>query len=139
MAAYVLQKLENLTRIELFWKTAEKQFAFLSKEITEYPMAYSFALCACMLKLMDSREIVCVCSDSVDLEDLHQLMQKYFLPLDTVIAIWEDRANELAEVAPFTAEYQKAREEAEIYICENFSCNPPMKGMEALKQYLEQK
>ena len=138
VAAYVLQKLESLTREDIFWKTAEKQFAFLSKEVTDYPMAYSFALCACMIKLIESKEIVCICKDSIDLESLYQLMQKYYMPLDIVIVIWEETAKELASVAPFTKDYHKAMEETEIYICENFTCNPPMKGMEALKKYLDQ-
>ena len=138
VAAYVLQKLEKLTRDDLFWQTAKKQFAYLSSEVNEYPMAYSFALCACMLKLMEAKEIVCVLRDSIDLVELYQLMQRYFMPLDTVIVVWNETAEELAEAAPFTTEYKKAVEEAEIYVCEGFSCNPPMKGMEALKQYLEQ-
>lgn len=136
-AAFVLAKLDKLTRNEEYWKISEEQFAFLDREIKDYPSAYSFALCAMMLKLMDAKEIVCVLKDSIDLVELYQLMQNYFLPTTVVIAIEEHAAEQLGVVVPFTKEYQKAMDESEIFICENFTCQPPIKGMERLKEYLD--
>ncbi|MBE5959844.1 MAG: thioredoxin domain-containing protein [Lachnospiraceae bacterium] len=136
VAAYALVKLEKITRKDSYWNICEKQFDFLTREISEYPIAYSFALCAFLIK-MDPKEIVCVLNDDVDLQDLHQLLREYFLPTTVVIPIEEHYSEELAAVAPYTAEYKRIVEESEIYICENLSCHPPIKGMEGLKEYFE--
>lgn len=137
VAAYVLQKLSTLTRDETIVSICEQQFDFLSSELMDYPMAYSFGLCACMLKLMNFKEIVCVLKDSIELVELYLLLQKHFLPMTSIIVMTEENAEKLGLVAPYTKEYKRVVEEAEIYVCENFSCQPPMKRMETFKQYLE--
>lgn len=138
VAAYVLQKLSVLTREQIFEEVARKQISFLSGELNDYPSAYSFALIACMLHLLESKEIVCVCKESVEVMELMQIMQHYFLPTTSVIAKYDEIAEELSLVAPYTMEYPNAKEEAEIYICENFSCHPPIQGMEALNNFLKE-
>lgn len=138
VAAYVLAKLEQLTRKEDYWEISNQQFKFLSKEVKNYPTAYAFALCAFMLKLLDTREIVCIIKDALDLTDLHQILSQYFLPTTVVVVLEEHSKETMKMVAPFTAEYKEVVEESEFYICENFSCHPPIYGIKVLKEYFDQ-
>ena len=137
VAAYVLAKLQKMTQKESYWDISNRQFRFLSREVKDYPTAYSFALCAFLLELSDDKQIVCVLKDALDLEDLHQLLREYFLPTTTVIVIHQNSREELKEVAPFTGDYKEVLEESEFYICENLHCNPPIYGIRALKEYLD--
>lgn len=139
MAAYVLVKLEKITRREEYWKVADRQFAFLNREIKTYPTSATFALCAMMIQLLEGREIVCVIKNPLDMDELRQLLRKYFLPETVVVPIEEHSAKGLAIAAPYTKEYDRTGEESEFYICEGFQCNPPFTGIEKLKKYLKLK
>jgi len=136
VAAYVLAKLEKLTREDNITETCEKQINWLSNNIKEYPMAYSFGLCALMISLTPHTEIVCIIKNEVEKEELLQLLRKSYLPDASVVLIEENTYETLQMAAPFTADYKLVVEEAEIYICEDFACRPPLKGMGAFKEYV---
>ena len=137
VAAYVLAKLTKLTRKESLEKVMARQFAFVAGEIKDYPSAYAFSLCALMLTLLKNQEMVCVLKDSVDFDELHQLVRKFYLPNTSVVAIAEHLRDGLAIAAPYTKEYKMAVTESEIYICEGVSCHPPIYGMDALLKQLQ--
>ena len=58
VAAYVLVRLSKLTAEEKWSARAERQLAFLSAYIKEYPAARCFGLMAAMLELYPSKELV---------------------------------------------------------------------------------
>ncbi|MDO5520638.1 MAG: thioredoxin domain-containing protein, partial [bacterium] len=137
-AAYVVAKLEKFTREDRFMDVARKQFRFLAGEIGQYPSAYTFALCAMMLDLLEGKEIVCVLKDELDLDELQQLLMKYFIPNTVVIPIESHSQEGLSLVAPFIKDYKKPVEKSQFYVCENGSCQAPFSGIEKLKEYFSQ-
>lgn len=138
VATYVLAKLEKLTREERFVTLCDRQINSLYGEIQDYPSAYSFGLCALMIRLLDSKEIVCVLKNGTELVELYELLQEFYLPNSAITVIEEHTSEGLALAAPYTKEYKRTIEEAEIYICENFTCHPPIKGMEGFHRYLKE-
>lgn len=137
VAAYVITKLAHITREDRYLEISRYQLEFITGRIKDYPAAYSFSLCALMLELMGNREIVCVVSDAIEIDELKQLLSRFYLPNTIVLLIEEHIKDGLALVAPHVTDYQIPSHESLIYICENYSCQAPISGMESLKQYLE--
>lgn len=138
VALFVLDKIQRMTRDEIFWDVTQMQSDFIEREIASYPAAYSFALCALMGRISDGREIVCVIKDGLQRQELHQLLSDYFLADASIIVIEEECVKELLQVIPYVLDYQWNGSECEIHICEHLGCLPALSGMEAFKQYLEQ-
>lgn len=137
VAAYGMVKLAMITRKDRYLEIAKRQLDFLAGEIGEYPSSYTFSLCAMMLEIMDKQEIVCVLSNKLDMDDLKQILRENYLPNTVIVAIEEETKESLGVIAPYVLEYQFAKDNSQIYICENFSCHAPLNGVEALKAYLE--
>ncbi|MDO5293932.1 MAG: thioredoxin domain-containing protein [bacterium] len=136
-AAYVVAKLEKFTRDDEFSDIARRQFKFLAAEIGKYPSAYTFALSAMMIDLLEGKEVVCVLRDELDLDELQQLLMKYFIPNTVVIPIESHTEDGLKLVAPYIGDYKRSAEESQFYVCENGSCQAPFSGIERLKEYFE--
>lgn len=137
VAMFVLAKLDKITRDERISRICGKQMRWLYGMIKDVPYAYAFALCGMLIEMSEFKEIVCVLKDEVEREELRQLMQKFYLPDAAIVPVEPYSWDSLGEIAPYTKEYKRSVDQAEIFICENFTCHPPLKGMEAFFEYLK--
>ena len=136
VAGYVLLKLEHLTEQDEYRTVAERQLAFLCGKISEYPAGYSFSLCAFMLKLWPTKELVCVTKATDTKETLREQLQHLFLPNLAVLVKEEGSEPSLDTVVPFIKEYKEKDNQTTFYLCENRSCKAPVCDFDVIKEML---
>ena len=127
-AAHVLCRLAGLTALPEWMEQRDRQLAFLTDEVKDYPSGYSFSLLAMMEVLYPSKELICVlpgsCEDS--LKARLAAAPDYGLH---ILVKTPGNAKKLAQLAPFTADYPIG-EKPMYYLCENGSCRQPMEDLE---------
>lgn len=128
VAAMVLQRLALLTG-DMYWqKAAVRQLEFCAGEIQDYPAGYSFTLLAMAEAVYPHKELVCCVSGEVS----EELKSRLAAGGMNVLVKNEENADELAECAPFTAEYPVPREGEMFYLCENGACKAPVSDWRTL-------
>ena len=87
----------------------------------KYPAGSPFALCAMMSVVYPTRELLCVSSQERVPELLTKVAQRY-APELSVLFKSPERAEELAQAAPFTRDALSRGETPAFYVCENGAC-----------------
>ncbi len=131
VAAMVLQRLAVLTG-EIKWQDAsDRQMAFLTASVGQYPASSCFGVLAMMDALYPHRELVCAAQDGLPDELLQYLKED---PADDfqVLLKTESNAEVLAQCAPFTRDYPIPETGAMYYFCENGACKAPVKSFSEL-------
>jgi len=136
VAAMVLERLSKLTG-EIKWQEwSDKQLQFLAGNITGYPVGHSFSLLAMMEALYPSKELICATADTDTKETLHKIQNETYKPNVTVLVKTQSNNKALAEIAPFTADYEVPGEGTTYYLCQNGTCSTPISESEKLKEML---
>ena len=120
VTALVLHRLWRLTGEERWRQAAEKQLAFMAGAAADYPSGHSFGLLAMLEALWPGEELVCTAGDVPP--ELTELLRRGERPNLTVLVKTTDTAAELAEIAPFTAEYPIPETGARYYLCRDGAC-----------------
>lgn len=131
VAAMVLQRLASMTG-EIKWQdAADRQMAFLSAAIGEYPASSCFGVLAMMDALCPHRELVCAVKDGLPDELLRYLKEN---PAEDIQVLLKTEANAeiLAQCAPFTQNYPIPETGAMYYLCANGACKAPAKSFSEL-------
>ncbi|TDQ43005.1 thioredoxin domain-containing protein [Aureibacillus halotolerans] len=132
MAAANILRLSKLTgNIELqgYAQTLSQAFG---QEVKQAPHGFTSMLRSLYYATERSREIVIVgVRGEEKLEALLQLAQTTQRPGD-VLLFKDMKKADLSKVAPFTAEHNMMNDEPTLYVCENFSCQMPLTGKEAM-------
>ena len=124
-AAVLLSALWRLTA-EVKWREArEKQLSFICANLNRYPAGCAFALCALMDEVYPTRELVCAAPGEEVPEMLKTVTGKY-APELSVLLKTPGNAAELAQAAPFTADYAPKDGKAAFYLCANGVCQLPL-------------
>ena len=136
VAAFVLVRLSKLTAGEKWTARAERQLAFLSAYIKEYPAARCFGLMAAMLELYPSKELVVTGASADNIQKIREALGPVFSPDMTILIKTAENEERLAAAAPFTAEYPVTPGKVLYYICENHTCAAPVESLEELTKHL---
>ncbi len=136
VAALTLSRLSSLTGNQKWTEYREKQLAFLSGHIREYPAGYAAALLAFLPNLYSSRELVCVTAENQVIPEIQEFLRKNDLPLLSVLVKTRENETTLADAAPFTADYPFPKDGAAYYLCKNGACAAPVASLQELKQLL---
>ena len=116
---------------------AQKQVGFIAGQVSEYPAGYSFSLMAFIQALYPAREIVCVLPDAEEIPAVQSVLNAVFLPQTTVLVKTEQNSEALAQVAPFTKEYDLQEQGTScFYICQGSTCSAAFSGLDRLKNRL---
>ena len=116
----------------MYWqKAAVRQLEFCAGEIQDYPAGYSFTLLAMAEAVYPHKELVCCVSGEVS-EELKSRLAELAAGGMNVLVKNEENADELAECAPFTAEYPVPWEGEMFYLCENGACKAPVSDWRTL-------
>lgn len=127
-AAMALQKLAALTG-DVYWQdAARRQMRYCAGEISEYPTGYSFTLLAMADAVYPHRELVCTVSGEMSEKLQRQIDDLPIYGIDILVKTKEN-ADDLAECAPFTAEYPLPEESVMYYLCENGVCQTPVREL----------
>ena len=130
-AAMVLQRLALLTG-EIKWQdAADRQMAFLTAAIGEYPASSCFGVLAMMDALYPHRELVCAAQDRLP-DELLQYLKENPAENIQVLLKTESNAEALAQCTPFTQDYPIPETGEVCYLCENGACKAPVKSFSEL-------
>lgn len=130
-AAMALQRLALLTGENRWQEAAGRQLGFCAGEIQEYPAGYSYALLAMADAVYPHKELVCAVSGRMS-EELRMQLAELAAGGMSILVKTEDNKEELAECAPFTAEYPIPQEGEMYYLCEDGACRAPVKTLQQL-------
>lgn len=130
-AAMALQRLALLTGENRWQEAAGRQLGFCAGEIQEYPAGYSYALLAMADAVYPHKELVCTVSGRMS-EELRMQLAELAAGGMSILVKTEDNKEELAECAPFTAEYPIPQEGEMYYLCEDGACRAPVKTLQQL-------
>ncbi|HHU74202.1 MAG TPA: thioredoxin domain-containing protein [Clostridiales bacterium] len=126
VAAFVLQRLANLTANQKYQKYADQQLRFLAGQIKDYPSAFSFSLIALMQALYPSKEIVCLAHEHEDFQELTEYLSEHFEPNTVVLLKDKNNEEELLKIPNHIKDYHVINEKTTYYVCENHSCMAPV-------------
>lgn len=130
-ATMALQRLALLTGENRWQEAAGRQLGFCAGEIQEYPAGYSYALLAMADAVYPHKELVCAVSGRMS-EELRVQLAELAADGMSILVKTEDNKEELAECAPFTAEYPIPQEGEMYYLCEDGACRAPVKTLQQL-------
>ena len=131
VAAMQMIRLARLTGNFQLEEKVQQLFNTFSVELTQYPAGQTFLLQSYLLTQMGMKEVIVLERDERSSTLVKELQQGFHPEITYLIS--SDRGK-LAEIAPFTKEYQTINEQTTIYVCENFVCNKPTTDInEAIK------
>jgi len=105
-----------------------------SKEMNRLPSVFTHMMSAFMFAEHRSYEVVLAGNrNSADGKAMLHAIRKRFIP--NKVVLWQN--NQLAKLAPYTAEQKALEGKATAYICENFQCNLPVTDPEQALKLLQ--
>lgn len=138
MAATVLARLTKLTgREDLFEKT-DRTLRLFSGVMKQSPMAAAQMMIALAIHQGPTREIVLVGDPaSTDVQDGLAILRDRFIP-DKVVALrWPAEPDDEIGPIELLAGKKELGPGLTTYICENFTCQEPIQGIQALRNVLD--
>ena len=120
VSALVLHRLWRLTGEERWRQAARKQLAFVAGAAADYPSGHAFGLLAMLEALWPAEELVCAAREIPG--ELMDLLRRGDRPNLAVIVNTPSAAAELAEIAPYTADYPIPETGAKYYLCRGGAC-----------------
>lgn len=131
-AALALVKLAKLTGDPRWQAASERQLAFLSGNIRDYPAGHTFTLLAFLEALYPSCELICASSERPP-EGLRMLSEThhFYTMLKT-----PENTELLAKIAPYTVSYPIPASGTMYYLCRNGACSAPVDSLQKLEKLL---
>lgn len=117
--AYCLVRLSQLTQHPRFQDAAQKQLAFLSRQAAHDPSGYTVFLTALLYEEDPPEKITVVLADG---DTAEEILPK--LPLDA----------DLTVLSHETDSYKLFHGKTTYYVCQNFTCHPPVNQLEPYYQ-----
>ncbi|MBN2247029.1 MAG: thioredoxin domain-containing protein [Candidatus Aminicenantes bacterium] len=106
---------------------ASQMIATFSGEISKYPAAYSYFLCALDFAEGPAHEIIIVGKrDAPETKKMLRSIQKNFIPNKIVLFVPAEESDpKIHKIAPYTGQYPWLDNRATIFLCQNYSCQQP--------------
>lgn len=134
MALTVLVRLAKLTGIEKYAAAAERGLKSLGDLFERTPTAVGQSLLALDLWLGPVQELVVAAPDSASRDEVLRILRRQFRPHQVSAAVPGTGKSEL--LAGILAGKQPVAGKPSLYICENFTCQAPIVGIEAITKEL---
>jgi len=125
VAAYVLQRIASITTNTRYQEFATKQMSFLAGQVKDYPVGFSFSMLAFLGTLYPTKEIVCVCDEKEECEDLFSYLATHYEPNTISLLKTSKSAEELSKIVDYVEDYHILNDKPTYYICSNKTCAPP--------------
>ncbi|MBA4018093.1 MAG: thioredoxin domain-containing protein [Pirellula sp.] len=134
MALAVLVRLGKLTGIEKYVAAAERGLKSLGDLFERAPTAVGQSMLALDLWLGPTQELVVAAPDAASRDEVLRILRRQFRPHQVVAAVPNTGKSEL--LAGLLAGKQPVAGKPALYICENFTCQAPIVGLEAITKEL---
>lgn len=128
-AEMALERLASLTGETFFCDAADRQHRFMAGQVKDSPASHCFSLCAMAQALCPHKELL-ITGRCIP-EEITAYLRKHPAHELSILFKSEENAQELSELAPFTASYPVSSDTV-WYLCENGACHAPVKEFEAL-------
>ncbi|MGL5379258.1 thioredoxin domain-containing protein, partial [Clostridium sp.] len=119
VAAFVLVKLNHLTKDDYLSDFCKKQFKVFYAEVSEAPVNYTFYLSALIQNLYHSTDIICISQDNEIPNDLRLLISDRFIPNLNILLITPNNKEKLLSLAPYTKDYKILNNKTTYYLFKN--------------------
>lgn len=137
VAAWILMRFAALTGSEEMGTMAERLLKSFAGEVTQHPRAYTFYLIALDLQLAPKSKIVIAGqADSHIAWEMLAVAGRLFMPWTSVAFNNLDHAEAIASIMPEVAA-QQTDNEAAAFICEGFTCLPPVTDIRQFRASLQ--
>lgn len=128
-AEMALERLASLTGETFFCDAADRQHRFMAGQVKDSPASHCFSLCAMAQALYPHKELV-ITGRCIP-EEITAYLRKHPAHELSILFKSEENAQELSELAPFSASYPVSSDTV-WYLCENGACRAPVKEFKAL-------
>lgn len=128
-AEMALERLASLTGETFFCDAADRQHRFMAGQVKDSPASHCFSLCAMAQALYPHKELV-ITGRCIP-EEITAYLRKHPAQELSILFKSEENAQELSELAPFSASYPVSSDTV-WYLCENGACRAPVKEFKAL-------
>lgn len=128
-AEMALERLASLTGETFFCDAADRQHRFMAGQVKDSPASHCFSLCAMAQALYPHKELI-ITGRCIP-EEITAYLRKHPAHELSILFKSEENAQELSELAPFSASYPVSSDTV-WYLCENGACRAPVKEFEAL-------
>lgn len=138
VATDVLLRLHALTGEERYYTLAETILLTLREGMARQPLAFGHLLCALERAINRPQEVALI-GDPADphTRELMTVVRNIFLPHAVLAGAASDRAAaEAATAVPLLADRVQVNGRPTAYVCENFACQMPVTGAQALAEQL---
>ncbi|MGI6091904.1 MAG: thioredoxin domain-containing protein [Veillonellaceae bacterium] len=131
VAAFALLRLANITGKGQFQSLAERLLQTFAGQVEKIPRAHTFYLIALDYHLSAQRKIVIAGTGaSKDVWNMLSAAGKRFLPNTVTVFNDTSQADIMRKVIPEVVDQLPVNGQTAAYICENFTCRPPIIGIE---------
>lgn len=138
VAGYVFAKLASLTGEPKWMAEREKQLSFLAGVMEGMPSGHCFGLFAMGEVCYPAMELICVsAAGKPSAAFLNFLRENREMGLSVLFKTKENQ-EQLAKIAPFTAEYPIPDEGEVYYLCRGQHCFAPQKELKELYRLMEE-
>ncbi len=139
MAALDLVRLTHLTLGEKWEKKLGEIFEAFAGQIITSPSNYAQMMMAYDFAIGPSMEIIIAATpDESDVEAIVQEIYERFLPKKVVLLRSTKKGSEdIVTLAPFIDGQLPIAGQTTIYVCENYMCKFPIRGLEKFKTFLD--
>ncbi|MFN1834524.1 thioredoxin domain-containing protein [Balneola sp. MJW-20] len=132
-----LAELGRLTGNINYDEILEQCIKRFSVEMKRYGSSITMGMMALQRTIDPQAEVVITTAENQD--EIMSEINKHFIP-DCVIHLLNDQnKKDIEAIAPYTKDYETSGSDILIYVCRNFSCERPVKGLKALKKQLSYK
>lgn len=136
VAALVLCQLAALTGEQKWQQAADRQLAFVSGGLSQYPAGHCVSLLALMTVLYPAQELICTSSDSSCAQALLGFLRDNPVSGLTVLVKTKENQKTLSQLAPFTTDYTLPDSGCAYYLCRNKACSVPVYSLDELRRLL---
>jgi hypothetical protein len=134
LTALNLLKLARLTGDERWERKAEQQLLAFRSVLEEHPSGSTAFLQALQFALHPSQELILSGSlDALELSEMRHIFFSTFRPYASVLY----QEGSLAELVPWIRDYPLESGHVTAYLCQNFTCQQPIKQVEEFKSLLK--
>jgi len=132
-----LLKLARLTANSDFENFASKMSASFSEIVNKAPSGTTMMLKGINFTQGTSSEIIIVAEEvNAIIDEWMQTLNRAFIPNKVILLKTNQNQNELAEIAPFTKDYEIEAGKPLIYVCKNYNCNLPTSDIKTALEML---
>jgi hypothetical protein len=138
IAILVLVRLAEVTGKPEYKEKAEQGLLTFSDSLQKLPSAFSQMMAALDFYLAPPKTVVLAAAEPSAFTDFQQLLFKEFIPNKNVVYRTGENAERLETLAAVAKDKTAQDGKTTAYVCENFTCKPPVNSAHDLLQQLAQ-